>query len=205
MQEQIEAIKKLINADYLQKIKAFETLVGEQSTIFIGDSMIAYFNLNRYGFKNAFNMGIAGDTTTGVMKRLHLLKRLKPKRVILSIGSNDLVLTDHDVLTIIDNIIKIKHTIDQESRCYVLLLTPINTMDPNANMRYIAGRTNQDIMKINDGIKYVLKHDVIDTHTPLIDNQKQLKIAYSKDGIHLSDAGYEQFKNTINHYLKAST
>lgn len=205
MQQTIEDIKKLIKKDYEQKIKTFQKITMEYHDVFIGDSMISFFNLGHYGFNHAFNMGIPGDTTLGVLKRIHLLEPLNPKRVFLSVGSNDLVLTNHDIDTIFHQIITMKKTIDTFAKCYVLLITPVNPDDTKANHAYIAGRRNEDIIAINEGIKQHLLTDVIDVYTPLIDDKKRLNVIYSKDGIHINYEGYERYASVILEHIKASS
>jgi hypothetical protein len=42
------------------------------SSVFIGDSMIAYFTLSLYDFGHlVFNLGIPGDITEGMLNRLN--------------------------------------------------------------------------------------------------------------------------------------
>jgi len=194
-------MKAIIKADYTRRVKTFRALPIEGKDIMIGDSMIAYLNLNHVGFSDWINMGIAGDTTEGVLDRLDAVMRQQPKRVILSIGSNDLVLTDFTLDEIIEHIKKIVEILSAHSTVYLLTLTPVNERDPKAIQAYIAGRKNQDIFTINQKLISIFSTQVIDTCTPLLNHENRLHLDYSKDGIHLNEEGYKNFIKTIKNAL----
>ncbi len=199
----LENLKKTIADDYARKVNTFRLLPITGKDILIGDSMIAFMLMRKYGFDSWQNMGIAGDTTIGVMNRLDAVIRQKPKRVILSVGSNDLVLTDdtHETITTrIHHIIMILKSHDIDTYC--LLITPICSGCENANQLYIGSRTNDDIFKLNQHIKELVHHaKIIDTYSPLINSQQELHPKYSRDGIHLNDFGYQLFSKTIHDAL----
>ena len=201
MNTDLTIMKALIKADYTRRVKTFRDLPILGHDVIIGDSMIAYMNMSQYGFNEVINMGIAGDTTLGVLNRLDAVIRQKPKRIILSIGSNDLVLTDHEPFEIVEKIIEIYSILSKESKVYVLTLTPINREDPKAHKAYIAGRKNEDIEIINQGLKDYLKDQVIDVAKPLMDHSHKLNITYSKDGIHLNEEGYHVFAKILKNTL----
>lgn len=197
-------LRKTIKEDYARKVNSFRLLPITGKDILIGDSIIAFMLMKKYGFESWINMGIAGDTTTGVMERLDAVIRQKPKRVILSVGSNDLVLTDHSMeeiaLHLRDIMIILK---SHEIKVYYLLVTPICSSCDNANHLYIAGRTNEMIIQLNQIIKNTLiSTDIIDTYTPLINTHDELDLSYSKDGIHLNEIGYQIFTKTIHDTLR---
>lgn len=195
-------IQELIQKDYERKVKTFLSLPLEGKDIMIGDSMIAYLNFHRYQIDDWINQGIAGDTTNGVLKRLDAVTRLKPKRVIVSIGSNDLVLTQNTTDMTISNIKTILDTLKKTSDVYLCLITPVNPMMKHANQAYIAGRTNEAINMLNQRLKEEWIDHIIDVHTPLLDEHGLLLETLSKDGIHLNDAGYSVFLKSIKNRLR---
>jgi lysophospholipase L1-like esterase len=195
-------MKQLIKADYERKVKAFRLLPVEGKPIFAGDSMIAYFNLPRYGFDGYINMGIAGDTTAGLMNRLDAIVRQKPPYVIIHIGSNDLVL---DQLAADEIVQRIEHIVDElsmTSTVYVISLTPVNPHVENVNHTYIGGRENLDINAINQQLKSLYQTNYIDAHTHLLQSNSLLHEDYTKDGIHLNHIGYHHFAEVIKKSLK---
>lgn len=202
MTDEFLIMKQLIKADYERKVKAFRLLPVEGKPIFAGDSMIAYFNLSRYGFDNYINMGIAGDTTTGLMKRLDAIVRQKPPYVIIHIGSNDLVLEQLAANEIVQRIEHIVDELSMTSTVYVISLTPVNPHVENVNHTHIGGRKNEDINAINQQLKSLYQTNYIDAHTHLLQSNSLLNEDYTKDGIHLNHIGYHHFAEIIKESLK---
>lgn len=198
-------MKAIIRADYERKVKAFRSLPIEARNIIVGDSMIAYLNINHYGLNDWINMGIAGDTTIGLIERLDAVIRQKPKRVIISIGSNDLVLSQLTHDEIIENIKQIVTMLSKESEVFILTLTPINDTIKTANHTYIAGRKNEDISIINRSLINLFKDHMMDVTTSLMDHHQKLDQTYTKDGIHLNHEGYLKFTEIIIKRLKQSS
>ncbi len=200
-----DQIKALIKADYERKIKAFEQVNRFNQTIIIGDSMVAYLNLSSYRLNDqVINQGIAGDTTEGVMYRLNLVKRLKPKSVILSIGSNDLVLLYHTPEAIVKNIISIKNQLESELKIkvYVFSMTPVLRDHIISNMDYIDSRTNVELEHINHLLKKHIKEEqFFNVYDDLLDENSHLNLRYTTDGIHLNKAGYEFYIKYIKSVL----
>jgi lysophospholipase L1-like esterase len=68
--------------------------------LFIGDSITQLWDINAYFDTNKFlvNRGIGGDTSEYVLKRFDAdVIQLKPKKVILMIGTNDILAINGDV------------------------------------------------------------------------------------------------------------
>jgi len=200
-----DQIKALIKIDYERKIKAFEQINQLNQTIILGDSMVAYLNLSKYHLNDqVINQGIAGDTTEGVMNRLNLVQRLKPKSVILSIGSNDLVLLNHRPKTIANHIIEIKNQLEEalKIKVYVFSMTPVLRNHAISNMDYIDSRTNHELEEINHLLKKTLKkEEFFNVYDDLLDENKELKISYTTDGIHLNQEGYQIYTKYIKSIL----
>ncbi|MDY0294793.1 MAG: GDSL-type esterase/lipase family protein, partial [Acholeplasmataceae bacterium] len=169
------------------------------------DSMIAYFNLNHYGFSDWSNMGIAGDTTQGLIDRLDAIQRQNPQRVIISMGSNDLVLSNLNKEKIVENMRQIHLEISKLSEVFILSLTPVNDKVEIANHSYIAGRKNEDILMINNMLNEEFKDHFIDVSTSLMNHQRMLNEAFTKDGIHLNQTGYHVFTEIIKKRLKQTS
>ncbi len=200
----LESLRNVIAEDYARKVHAFRLLPITGKDIFIGDSMIAFMLMKKYGFESWINMGIAGDTTIGVHERLDAVIRQKPKRVIISIGSNDLVLTNQNNENIVKRIQDVILTFESHQiKVYYLLITPICASCEHANALYIAGRTNDEIEKLNLLIREQISSiNLIDTYTPMLDSNRELNAIYSKDGIHLNDLGYQVFTQIIHDVLR---
>ena len=82
-------------------------------------------------------------------------------------------------------------------------MIPVNSqVDP-----YTVGlRSNDQIQKVNQGLREIAKEeklDYIDLYSSLKDDQGNLKVEYTVDGLHLSDAGYQVVQEIIEPYLDA--
>ncbi|MBU1142605.1 MAG: hypothetical protein KKH92_03060 [Firmicutes bacterium] len=199
-------IKKIIEEDYQRKVKKFEQMSEQGKATLIGDSMVAYLNLSKFGLeKEMINQGIAGDTTLGVLNRVHLVSRLNPKIVIISVGSNDMVLTDLTFDETVKNILKVKKEIesDTNAKVYVMSLTPVLRDHEITNSMYVSNRTNQDISYINHQLKERINEtEFINIYDDLIDNDGNLNYHYTTDGIHLNHKGYEHYTKHIKNIIK---
>lgn len=205
MSEKRENIKAIIKADYENKVKKFKQQNETQKVIFLGDSIVAYFPLKKFHLENTVvNHGIPGDTTPGVLNRLTETIRLEPRHVILSVGSNDLVLTNLSVDETIKNIIEIKKKIEKETqkKVYIMSLTPMLKDHALTNIDYVEGRTNEQHLNINDQLrKRINAPEFIDLYQLFLGDDSQLSPDLTTDGIHLNEKGYQIYFDAIKHLL----
>lgn len=179
-----------------------------QDVIFIGDSMIEFFNLKRYlPTLNALNRGVAGATTKLILDNLDIiLGKINPKSIFISIGSNDLVLLEYSVSNTFDSITKVLETLSlrfPSAKLYYLSTTPVvSTNHPLYKKIYIGGRTNGELKSINYKVmNYAKSNDMTYIHQfdDLLDSEGYLNTNYTYDGIHLNPKGYEVYaKNILN-------
>ena len=93
MKNNLDFFNAILKADYEKHVKQFnESTYKEHQVVFVGDSLIAYMDTKKFLKTNIINMGIPGDTSVGVIKRLDQIVRIQPSKVLINIGSNDLVL-----------------------------------------------------------------------------------------------------------------
>lgn len=186
-----------------------------QDVIFIGDSMIEFFNLKRYlPTLNALNRGVAGATTKLILDNLDIiLGKINPKSIFISIGSNDLVLLEYSVSNTFDSITKVLETLSlrfPSAKLYYLSTTPVvSTNHPLYKKIYIGGRTNGELKSINYKVmNYAKSNDMTYIHQfdDLLDSEGYLNTNYTYDGIHLNPKGYEVYaKNILNNLWSTTT
>ncbi|OED59280.1 GDSL-type esterase/lipase family protein [Acholeplasma laidlawii] len=179
-----------------------------QDVIFIGDSMIEFFNLKRYlPTLNALNRGVAGATTKLILDNLDIiLGKINPKSIFISIGSNDLVLLEYSVFNTFNSITKVLEMLSlrfPSAKLYYLSTTPVvSTNHPLYKKIYIGGRTNGELKSINYKVmNYARSNDITYIHQfdDLLDTEGYLNTNYTYDGIHLNPKGYEVYaKNILN-------
>ena len=156
MKKDMTVLKAIIEADYKRHVKKFEQINEPKDLILLGDSMMAYFPTKAFDLEDQLlNFGIPGDTSIGVLKRVHQVIKLNPKYVILNIGLNDFVLTDLSIEESLKNILEIRHQILEgcpDTLVYVTSLTPINQKDFK-DQTYLLNRDKEDAVKLNQLLK----------------------------------------------------
>ena len=67
--------------------------------VFLGDSLTDFYPIEEFTDVKIVNRGIAGDTTSDVMHRVSEVVELKPKKLFLQIGINDMIRKSARTLT----------------------------------------------------------------------------------------------------------
>lgn len=192
-------IKAVAGSTYFARtneFKIYNRFAKPNGIVFVGDSLTQRYPLNEFypGFP-VYNRGIDGDTTIGVLKRLDLsIFDLKPKMVVLQIGTNDLQVANEPKETTVKNIQTIIETIHaQQPNLTIILVSlyPVHEVSDHLVNQFIVGpRKNQDIHWMNDKIRNLKRVTFVDVYPSLLDEDGQLNMQYSKEGLHLSLAGY---------------
>ncbi len=169
---------------------------------FVGDSITQDFNVYEYfPDKNVYNRGIGGDTSKGVLGRLEeSVFGLKPKKVFLNIGTNDLELLDDGIEGIFARVKEIVQKIkdfDQNMEIFIISVYPVN---PKVDKMTVGKRSNQEIKRLNDLLKTIENIEYIDIFTKLLSDDGNLAKEYTIEGLHMNQNGYEVIKaELINH------
>jgi lysophospholipase L1-like esterase len=163
--------------------------------VMLGDSITARGNwsalLNR---NDVGNQGVDGYGTSDVLKGMEKIYRIKPKWCLVMIGINDIfgglpVERIYDnYRKIIDGLMKQKVTPIIQSTLYVAGPDPKNDLVTILNMKIKKLAEERKILYLN-------------LNNRLAPN-KQLLPAFTHDGLHLNDAGYQAWKDEL---LKMAT
>jgi len=177
--------------------------------VFVGDSITDFFRLNEF-FHGIYviNRGIGGDTTDGVLKRLNeSVFALLPSKVFLLIGTNDIGENKSDE-HIIRNIREIIDRIREkcpETQIYLQSIYPVSRVNDKKINKYIVGRrTNERIRRINGELKKIAREkDIvyIDVFSHLTDENGNLKLEYTVEGLHLTIEGYRVCADVLRPYV----
>ncbi len=149
--------------------------------------------------QDIINRGIIGDGTDDILNRLDDVIAMKPKKVFLLVGVNDLMF--HPPQYIIENYEKIVLHVragTPKTQLYLEAILPIH------NDLRRTGMKNEDIRTVNEGIKRIAEKEgliYIDTHTPFTNKEGALKTELSLDGVHLNGEGYLIFKEILKKYV----
>ena len=189
----------IIDSYYVRKVKEFNAMPETTGKIvFLGDSITDFVNfaevLPSY---DIINRGIAGDTTSGVLKRLPEVIRLRPGKLFLLIGTNDIG-TGVETAPIVRNIRQIISRIQAktpETRIYLQAVFPT---------RHFDSRPNPEIQALNTSLKAAagaLHCTFIDLYPLLLDENSELAEEYTLDGLHLTDSAVMKWMKYIAPYL----
>ena len=140
------------------------------------------------------NRGIGGDTTTGVLARLHQVTDGKPSKIFLLIGTNDLAM-GADVADIVSNVESIVETIQASSPETQVFVQSVLPRD--ADYR-------KDIEAINAGIQRAIggKAVWVDLYALLLDARDgSIRDDLSNDELHLMGEGYRIWRDAIGPFV----
>lgn len=200
-----EFLDLIIAGGFEQKVKDFKQLnqnVKLGGVVFVGDSITQDYNIHEwYPNCHCYNRGIGGDTTINLLKRLDVsVYELKPKKIVLLIGTNDLELTNDSEISIakrVEKIVEEIHAFD-DIEIFLLSVLPTNqTMDKNT----VGKRSINRIMALNKYLSEIKHVNYIDMFSKLIDENKYLKESYSIEGLHLSQLGYQVMTDVLKPLL----
>lgn len=185
--------------------------VVDNNYLFLGDSITEQYDLKEY-YEDypVVNSGVSGDFTSSIVENMK--KRVydyNPSKVFLLIGINDLR-NGKDVSEIVSNTKEIIELIKENrpySEIYLESIYPINKTDDDKisdSVRDIEF-DNEKIIEVNDLLKDLAKDEKItyvDLYNKLIDDDGNLNISYTKDGLHISSEGYECITKELMKYIK---
>ncbi|MCA9974876.1 MAG: hypothetical protein KC413_03975, partial [Anaerolineales bacterium] len=160
-------------------------------TVFLGDSITEWFPLDEM-FPNVRikNRGISGDTTDGILRRLHQITNGQPHRIFLKIGTND---------------VGFGHPLPQISANYETILARIKAESPRSAVFVLSILPRHppytgEIQRLNQIIAALAqKHNFtfIDLFPHFVNDQGGLRAEFTNDNLHLMGGGYAQFRDVI--------
>ena len=192
--------KKELNAPVLRKQilariqekKATFAAENKKGICLIGHSQIDFWNIETIKDYKVRNCGIAGISSKEYFDDIlskNLLSCSEDLYLVMH-GTNDIVYE----LDMSEIICSIQKTIDY-----------IKERKPNAKIYFLEcltvngrlDRSNKTVLKLNTELKQSLKDVTMITTSSLNDEYGLLKKEYTKDGLHLSDKGYEVLKKIV--------
>jgi lysophospholipase L1-like esterase len=190
-----------INTYYLQKMSIYDVVPDSKNEIiFLGNSITDIGHWEEFfGTTNIKNRGISSDITYGVLHRLSQITRVKPAKIFIMIGINDIARNIPDSI-IISNYQKIVQRIKSESpltKIYIQSILPTNNdFTEYQNHQNKTGH----ILNINEYLRSLAKKTdevYIDLYGAMIDKEGKLDKKYTNDGLHLTAAGFLQWKKVL--------
>ena len=162
--------------------------------IFIGDSLTQFHDWSNFGEHH--NAGIAGDTTDGLLYRLHYTLEKKPTTVVLMIGINDLLQGQY-IEIIQENFQNILKHFQEIKNIYLLSLLPVEIIEQTTQI-------NKKIITLNHFLKKEASdrgYLFIDLYSNMVDKNSGIKDGLSSDGVHLTPEAYEIWEKVLKNHL----
>lgn len=199
-------LEMLLANGFTFKINAFtkqNKFIKTGGIAFVGDSITQDYNVYEYFSEyHVYNRGIGGDTTVGLKTRLDVsVFDLKPKTVILMIGTNDLALLKTTPETVAQNIKEIIEIIKKELPSTKIILQSIYPVNESMSPMTVQPRKNADIIKINQILAQLQQVIYVDVFSHL-EKDGVLNPEYSVEGLHINEQGYEVITNLLKVHLK---
>ena len=183
-----------------------DTGVLQNNIVFLGDSEIEIYDLNKY-YPNypVINSGVSGNTTRDILNNIHnRLYVYNPSKVIILIGTNDTYfgIEKEETITNINKIINEIKTNLPNTKIYLESIYPCNNSDnPKINHEMVGNRTNEFLSSINNQIKDIDGVTYINVYDHLILNGL-LNINYTYDGLHPNSTGYDVITGVLKPYVE---
>lgn len=183
---------------------------GNENFVFFGDSITEWYDLDEYYEDDipVVNSGFAGLKTKELAEKLqNEVYKYNPTKVFILIGTNDLNSDTKEEVTLenINNIIKDIQKNRRQAKIYIESIYPINrTDDEIIDMTKVGIRTNKRIQEINKKIEKIAQENkvtYINVYDELTDEDGNLAIKYTKDGLHMSALGYAKITKTLMPYI----
>jgi len=183
---------------------------GEAQVVFLGDSITAGWNGQKaifekeYGQYKAANFGIGGDRTQHVLWRVENgeFEGIKPKAVVLMIGTNNSGAADNSPEQIaagIKNIISAIHQRSPDTKVLLLAIFPRGATEANNPGRAKNKAVNALIAKFDDGQKVRF----LDIGAKFLTADGTLEKSVMPDLLHLNAVSYQIWADAIREPLAA--
>lgn len=159
----------------------------EGCVVFLGDSLTDYVPFNELVPEvRTVNRGIAGDNTLGALQRIDGVISLKPAKLFILLGTNDIVY-NMTADTTAANLTAIIRKVQEASPSTKIFLETLMPVYPELETR----RTNETINALNARVRAVAQETgvtLVDTHSHMAE-EGVLPLKWTVDGLHLNGAG----------------
>lgn len=177
-----------------QESKAIQAGQGQNRlTVVVGDSLSLWLPselLPRDRFW--LNQGISGDTTAGILDRLHFFADTRPTTIHVMAGINDLKNGASDI-EVVGNIKDITARLRQQHpQAKIVVHSILPTRWPQLS--------GDRIRNVNRYLAYTVQQqgaEFLDLHSTFADDQGSLRTELTSDGLHLNPQGYRLWQQVL--------
>ena len=196
--EYVEVIKEVEVIKYKTKWKTEYIEVEPSKIVFVGDSITR--DLNKPLFENyiTINNGIGGYTTENTYKIIKTTTQHNPEFVFIMLGINDIGkgLSIETTKSYFDLILSELQTSNPNVKIILQSVLPTSSTKGNLKIELILGINEylKTLVLDNDNIDY------LDLHQLFVNDNGLIKEEYTKDGVHLTEQGYNLWREILQDY-----
>lgn len=198
----------------LARYREANKTVKHGETVFAGSSLMEMFPIDKLleesgSDKIIYNRGVGGFVSEELWNALDTcILDLKPSRLFINIGTNDL--SDPSIpidwmIAVYDKIITAVEQSLPDIRIYLMAYYPVNYEAAAESMKEcLRIRTNEKIALANTEVAALAaRHSqrYIDINRNLKDEQGRLKAEYTIEGMHINENGYRAIFDDIMSYV----
>lgn len=202
----------------IERYREENKTVKHGETVFAGTSLMEMFPINKLLDEHAddtviYNRGIGGFVSRELLQVVDVcITDLKPSRVFINIGTNDLSDSRIPISELMDNYDKIVTAVENalpEAEIYFMAYYPVNYEAAAEEMKEcLRTRNNEKIAAANAEVKKLAESHgqrYIDINRNLKDDRGRLKAEYTIEGLHINEAGYRAIYDDLMRYVKEKT
>ncbi|MAH74211.1 MAG: hypothetical protein CBC09_09685 [Cellvibrionales bacterium TMED49] len=177
---------------YERAVSIFDSVpIKNGDVVFLGDSITEGGAWDEF-FENRVtrNRGIGGDTTSGLLARLHQINRSEPSSIFLMIGTNDIYfgVAEDEIVENILTIIDLLSNSSKETKIFLQSILP-RASKYKDRVEAINKKVRE---RLPLGVTYIdLYPHFLDEHGVAIDTR------FSNDALHLNGDGYLIWREII--------
>ncbi len=198
----------------VQRYKKLNEHCLKGQTVFAGSSLMEMFPIEKFTEEDhlaltVYNRGIGGYVTQELLDNIDTcILDLKPSRLFINIGTNDLSRADISIGEIMTQYEKLLDQVLDEipdCRIYLMAYYPVNYEAAVEGMKPVLEiRSNEKITLANQAVRELAGKKglrFIDVNDPLKDNLGRLKAEYTIEGMHITEDGYRAIYPLVRNYL----
>ncbi len=177
--------------------------------VFFGDSITDFCDLKKY-YPDIFavNRGIAGNTISDLIHRIDgSLFFSRPSKIVLLIGTNDILNTDKTVSQTAEVYEELLKRIQEGCPKVPVIIQSVYPGFDTPHFQFHSSYAEREdrIVELNEKIRALAEkygYTYVDVYSQLLEHgTKSMDRAYSFDGCHPNDAGYQVIAGVIRPYL----
>jgi lysophospholipase L1-like esterase len=195
-------IERTIQSEHWQKrAKEIEsTPQGKYKIIFFGNSLIEMWDVNYYfNDSTILNCGITGDFSEGLLKRCGTIINLKPEKLFIEIGINDIIekIPLGEICNNYEQLITCIQHESPQTKIYIQSNLPLIINRPSLLTN--DDDVNSQVLKQNENLKLLAKKYncvYVDIYSEMI-KEKDRASLFIWDGLHLTPKAYLIWQKVI--------